>query len=193
MAETVKLLRSTVPTTVNLECLVPENLVDVTINGDSSRIQEALINLTNNAVQAMEEVGNLTITMERTSLTHSDIPVRSHCAPGRYVKLSVKDTGCGMSKDVIEKIFDPFFTTKDVDQGTGMGLSTVQGIVEQHKGFVQVSSELGEGSVFELFFPETAAVDEVPLLNDDDGLPRGSERILLLTMMNYWPAWGKCC
>lgn len=105
VAETVKLLRSTVPTTVNLECLVPENLVDVTINGDSSRIQEALINLTNNAVQAMEEVGNLTITMERTSLTHSDIPVRSHCAPGRYVKLSVKDTGCGMSKDVIEKIF----------------------------------------------------------------------------------------
>lgn len=61
-----------------------------------------------------------------------------------------------------------------------MGLSTVQGIVEQHKGFVQVSSELGEGSVFELFFPETAAVDEVPLLNDDDGLPRGSERILFV-------------
>lgn len=178
--ETVKLLRSTIPTTVTLNYLVPNDLAEVTINGDSTRIQEALINLCNNAVQAMDEKGELSISMTRLSLLPSDIPAHSQCQPGNYALLSVSDTGCGMSEEVVEKIFDPFFTTKDVDQGTGMGLSTVQGIVKQHKGFIKVHSTSGHGSRFDLFFPEVTPVNHQHLLDEETNLPRGSERILMV-------------
>lgn len=178
--ETVKLLRSTIPTTVKLNYQVPKDFSELTINGDSTRIQEALINLCNNAVQAMDETGELTISMTRRSLLPSEIPAHSQCQPGNYALLSVSDTGCGMSEEVIGKIFDPFFTTKDVDQGTGMGLSTVQGIVKQHKGFIKVHSASGYGSTFDLFFPEAIPVSTQFSLDEETKLPRGTERVLVV-------------
>jgi len=178
--ETVKLLRSTIPTTVTLNFSIPPDFKELAINGDSTRIQEALINLCNNAVQAMDETGELTISLTRRSLLPSEIPVHSQCPPGNYVLLSVADTGCGMSNEVLEKIFDPFFTTKDVDQGTGMGLSTVQGIVKQHKGFIKVHSASGFGSTFDLFFPEAIAVSTLHHVDEETNLPRGTERVLLV-------------
>lgn len=178
--ETVKLLRSTIPTTVKLNYSIPHDLAELTINGDSTRIQEALINLCNNAVQAMEETGELTISMTRRSILPSEIPAHSLCQPGDYALLSVTDTGCGMSDEVVEKIFDPFFTTKDVDQGTGMGLSTVQGIVKQHKGFIKVHSVSGVGSTFDIFIPEAVAISAQLHVDEEIQLPRGTERVLLV-------------
>jgi signal transduction histidine kinase/ActR/RegA family two-component response regulator len=178
--ETVKLLRSTIPTTVKLNYSVPQDFAELTINGDSTRVQEALINLCNNAVQAMDETGELTITMTRRSLLPSEIPAHSQCQPGNYALLSVSDTGCGMSEEIVEKIFDPFFTTKAVDQGTGMGLSTVQGIVKQHKGFINVHSASGFGSTFDLFFPEAIAIPAQFPMDEEIKLPRGTERVLVV-------------
>lgn len=180
LEETVQLLRSTIPTTVDLDYSVPEDVLETTIEGDSTRIQEALINLCNNAVQAMDEKGRLSVGLTRTELAAEDIPIGSHQRPGSYVQLSVTDTGCGMSAEVIEKIFDPFFTTKDVDQGTGMGLSTVHGIIEQHKGFIKVLSNPGQGATFNLFFPEVSSAELQQPLSEDNDLPRGSERILFV-------------
>jgi signal transduction histidine kinase len=180
VAETVQLLRSTIPTTVNLICRIPEELSETVVEGDSTRIQEALINLCNNAVQAMDEKGDLTIDLSKKEVRPAEVPAGSPCRAGAYVRLSVADTGCGMPPAVMEKIFDPFFTTKDVDQGTGMGLSTVHGIVEQHKGFVSVSSTPGRGSVFDLFLPESDATGLFPARRESNDLPRGFERILFV-------------
>jgi len=151
--ETIDLLRSTFPSTVNLQqntCNISE---DITIDASSSKIQECLINLCNNAVHAMDEKGDLFISLASVVLKQTDISAQYKSKPGHYAKLSVQDNGIGMSGETVKKIFDLFFTTKPVDEGTGVGLSTVQGVVDQCGGLIKVDSTLGEGTTFELFFP----------------------------------------
>jgi CheY-like chemotaxis protein len=99
--------------------------------------------------------------------------------PGRYVRLIVRDTGTGMSADVMDRIFDPFFTTKKVGEGTGLGLSVVHGIVTQHDGSITVESEPGIGSVFTVYFPRITGGPEIEEISDDE-IPTGSERILFI-------------
>lgn len=150
--ETLDLLQSTLPTSVTLDYQSPPTGT-MMIYAEPSRMQEALINLCNNAVQAMDEKGRLEIRLEQVELTQNDIPAQYNCSPGPYIQLAVKDTGCGMDKTILDKIFDPFFTTKSVGKGTGMGLATVQGIVDQHDGMIRVESAPEKGSTFKLFFP----------------------------------------
>ena len=180
VGETLKLMRSTIPTTVNLRTHISDETTTVSIEGDASRIQEVLINLCNNAVQSMDESGDLTIRMSRVELEQYDIPARFNCASGSYVYLSFEDSGCGMSADVQERIFDPFFTTKSVNQGTGMGLSTVLGIIEQHKGLIKVQSVEGRGTIFHLYFPVLLHIESLNTEESDLGLPKGTERILFV-------------
>ncbi len=177
--ETCKLLRSTMPTSVELE-FHSSSLPEMAIQADSTRIQEALLNLCNNAVHAMNEKGTLTISLHTTHLDMADIPAQFDCQPGLFAELTIKDTGSGMTPEIIDKIFDPFFTTKDVDEGTGMGLATVLGIVEQHEGLIKVASEPGEGTTFALYFPVAEAGHQQPDLQAVSSLPRGSERLLLI-------------
>jgi len=177
--ETVKLLRSTIPSTVKLKRVTSNDSNKATINADSSRIQEALINLCNNAVQAMNEKGDLTISLEVIKLSPEDIPGSRTDSPESYAKLSVQDNGTGMSEEIKEKIFDLFFTTKDVNKGTGIGLSTVQGIVDQHDGFIKVKSTLGEGSTFHIYFPVVEKNYE-ERVQTTSSLPRGNEKVLYL-------------
>ncbi len=108
------------------------------ITADPSQLNQVLVNLVVNAIQAMPDGGTLTIE------TSSD---------GDNVKLTVKDTGIGMSKEIIKQIFVPFFTTKDIDQGTGLGLPVIHGIIASHGGKIEVDSTEGKGSVFEVSFP----------------------------------------
>lgn len=178
--ETLKLLRSTVPSTVALNYRPQPTAEDAMVKADSTRIQEALINLCNNAVQAMDESGELAIGLKITALQQDDIPVRYSCAPGSYVCLEVKDTGCGMTAEIIEKIFDPFFTTKEVDKGTGMGLSTVQGIVEQHNGLIKVQSQPDNGTMFELFLPLAGEPESFQEQAEEVEPLVGTEKILFL-------------
>lgn len=177
--ETYRLLFSTIPSTVKLRRVISAESVNATLKADASRIQEILINLCNNAVHAMDEKGDLTIGLEIFAVQTEDIPAQYRCLPGRYAKLSVSDTGCGMSAETLERIFDPFFTTKGAHKGTGLGLSTVQGIVDQHGGFIKVASALGQGSSFTLFFPlvETPVVEISPPVQP---LPKGDERIMFV-------------
>ncbi|MCD6580516.1 MAG: ABC transporter substrate-binding protein [Desulfuromusa sp.] len=189
MDETLKLLQLTIPSTINVRQTVSMSSRDVAIHGDSSQIQEILINLYNNAVYAMDEEGDLTISIDMVDLEQKDIPAQYQCLPGCYAKLSVQDSGCGMSTEIIGKIFDLFFTTKEVDEGTGVGLSTVQGIVDQHDGLIKVVSSLGEGTTFELFFPiiERRQKERIPVVQE---LPKGTEKILFLDddemIANVW-------
>lgn len=151
--ETLNLLHSTLPATINLQY---ENHLDSdneNIEADPGQIQEALLNICNNAVHAMDEEGKLNIELSQVDVTQDTIPDMYECRAGRYIRLEISDTGSGMDNALRERIFDPFFTTKEVGKGTGMGLATVQGIVIQHQGFIQVRSSPGKGTTFSLYFP----------------------------------------
>lgn len=174
--ETITLLHSTFPSTVNLQQTCRS---DVTINADPSQLQEVLINLCNNAIHAMDEEGDLTVSLEVVDLKREDIPAQTPCAAGDYARISVQDTGSGITAETQKKIFDPFFTTKGVGKGTGMGLSTVQGIIDQHNGLIKVTSELGVGTTFDLYFPLTERMKEEHNLTVVS-FPPGIEKILFV-------------
>jgi CheY-like chemotaxis protein len=126
---------------------------------DEPSIQQALINLVLNARDAMPNGGPIRITTRLVTLDDADARHKIEARPGRFVCLTVSDTGCGMTPEVLDRIFDPFFTTKEIGKGTGLGLSTAHGIIQQHKGWIEVTSERGVGSTFSVFLP---ASDEVP-------------------------------
>ncbi len=125
-----------------------------TVRGDPTQIHQILLNLCVNARDAMPEGGTITMGTKVVEVDGSFSGVFTEATAGRYVVLSVGDTGVGMPPDVLDRIFDPFFTTKGPDQGTGLGLSTVVGIVKGHGGFVNVRSTQGEGSTFEVYLPD---------------------------------------
>jgi PAS domain S-box-containing protein len=178
--ETISLLKSTLPATVALQKGYSPDCNETLINADASQIQEVLINLCNNAIQAMQEKGELKIQLKPVELTQKEIPAQYDCLPGRYAKLSVQDSGCGMPAEMLDKIFDPFYTTKEAYEGAGMGLATVQGIVAQHGGIIKVNSVPDQGTVFNLYFPiiEQTYIDESE--EENTTLPRGTERILFV-------------
>ncbi|WP_092344088.1 hybrid sensor histidine kinase/response regulator [Desulfuromusa kysingii] len=178
--ETLNLLRATIPTSINLHQSVSSECSDAAIIGDLSLIQESLFNLCNNAVQAMDGVGDLSLKVETVYLQQQDIPSQDKSSPGQYCRISVEDTGCGLADDIMDKIFDPFFTTKAVGQGTGMGLATVLGIIDQHGGIIKVHTELGKGSTFELYFPLTEAPQEVMVLPPPVYTTQDTGRILFV-------------
>ena len=171
--ETLKLVKVTMPTSIELQCLATTDVLGATIRANSNRLQEILINLINNAIHAMEEKGILTVSLNKVVRDGTDGPPHL----GSFACISVQDTGCGMDTDTLNKIFDPFYTTKEVDKGTGLGLSTVKGIVEQHGGQIMVESAPGHGTKFELFFPLVELV-ESEQTKGDMGLLPGTEKIL---------------
>ena len=123
---------------------------------DPGQVEQVLLNLGVNARDAMPKGGKLIIEMTNVDVAQKDIPaVFTGVHAGRFVRLAVTDTGCGMPPDVLAKIFQPFFTTKAAGKGTGLGLAIVYGIIKQCGGFIQVRSEIDKGTTFEVFLPET--------------------------------------
>lgn len=176
--ETLKLLRSTSPTTIRINYRA-DDVAKLTVKADPGRIQEILLNLYTNAAHAMDESGTIEICLDQARLDAADIPAQYECLPGYYAKMTFSDDGCGMEPEVLEKMFDPFYTTKEIHEGTGMGLSTVQEIIDQHGGLIRVESRPGQGSKFELFFPLTDFLEGAPQLQDEV-TTRGTENILLV-------------
>jgi two-component system, cell cycle sensor histidine kinase and response regulator CckA len=148
------------------------------ILADRTQIEQVLLNLLLNASQAMPRGGRLWLATEVVELSGDE--ARPHGKPpGRYVRLSVRDSGTGMPKEIQDRIFEPFFTTKDRGQGTGLGLASAYGIVQNHGGFFTVASEVGAGSTFAVHLPATDAAAS-PLPGPASGLPRGSGTILVV-------------
>lgn len=148
---------------------------------DPGQIEQILMNLAVNARDAMPEGGMLTIETANVSLGEEYARTHTDVSPGDYVMFAVSDTGWGMTPDVLSRVFDPFFTTKEKGVGTGLGLSTVFGIVKQHRGHVSAYSEIGRGSTFKLYLPRVHGIPE-PQSKEPSRLPRptGTETILLV-------------
>jgi len=175
--EALKLLRASLPSTVEIR---QEILSDSAMLADPTQIHQVLMNLGTNAGHAMSENGGVL----EVSLTDEELDVdftapQDGMAPGSYIKLTVSDTGRGMSSQVLEKIFDPYFTTKEEGEGTGMGLSVVHGIVKNCGGTVTVYSDPGKGTTFNVFLPIIDTKGE-PQAATDKPLPTGTERILFV-------------
>ncbi|HEU6437038.1 MAG TPA: response regulator [Nitratidesulfovibrio sp.] len=149
--ETVRLLRATLPANVDIRL----NLAETgPILANLSQLQQVIMNLGGNAAHAMRERGGvLELALDAVELDEDEAAARSLPAPGGYARLRVRDTGHGIPADILENIFDPFFTTKKPDEGTGMGLALVHGIVTAHGGCVSVQSTVGVGTEFEVLLP----------------------------------------
>jgi PAS domain S-box-containing protein len=151
VSETLELLVASLPGDIRLNLRLEAG--DAAVIGDATYLHQVTMNLCTNGLQAMARGGVLGVTLERTELTHHRTFLRGALAPGSYVRLAVNDTGAGISPDLLERIFDPFFTTKSVGEGTGLGLSMVHGIVADLGGAIDVHSEPGVGTLFEVFLP----------------------------------------
>ena len=149
--EVVKIARETFPRSITIDTAVPKNLWAIT--ADPTQLHQVLLNLSLNARDAMEDGGTLAFAAENVTLDEHYARLHIDAKQGRYVALSVTDTGAGIPRDILEKIFDPFFTTKPPGKGTGLGLSTVQAIVRGHGGFINVYTEQRRGTAFRVYLP----------------------------------------
>jgi PAS domain S-box-containing protein len=175
--EALKLMQSSLPANIQVEAAIK---ADRPVLGDPSQIHQIIMNLCTNAYHAMQPSGGvLGVSLEQVVVDPSAEVGILDLIPGRYLQLTVSDTGAGISPAVIDRIFDPYFTTKDKVKGTGLGLAVVHGIVKRHGGEITVESRVGEGTRFRVFLPisgdETAESGRHPV-----SLPRGSEHVLLV-------------
>lgn len=174
-----ELLRRTLAGEIEIETIATPDLWACLI--DASQLENALLNLSINARDAMPSGGKLTIETANIYLDATYIGQNMDVEEGGYVLVAVSDTGVGMDEQTIARAFEPFFTTKDVGKGSGLGLSMVYGFVKQSRGHIKIYSEVGQGTTVKLYLPRTAA-DAVPLARDVDvgELPHGDEKILLV-------------
>jgi len=173
------MLRRLVGADVTLESELDPGLWHVL--ADPGQLEQVLVNLVINARDALPDGGRVTVTTANLHLTATDDARGNGVRPGAYVTLSVSDTGVGMDVPTQARIFDPFFTTKESGQGTGLGLSTVYGIVEQSGGHIEVESAPGQGATFTIFLPRhTGALAAAAGPTDRRSFPRGTETLLLV-------------
>ncbi len=176
--EAIKLLKSVIPATIEIRQNIDPDAGHVL--ADPTQIHQIIMNLATNAYHAMEKSGGtLELTLRQEETDDDDLNISSDIRSGTYIRLTMSDSGHGMSKAVTEKIFDPYFTTKEIGKGSGMGLAVVHGIVKNHGGAITVDSQPGKGSVFTIRLP---AITEKPAskIRTRAELLFGNETILLV-------------
>lgn len=177
--EALRLLQASLPSTIEIR----QDIRDCgAVLADPSQIHQVIMNLGTNAYQAMGELGGLLeVSMEVVDLDAKSIKSYPELQIGRFVEMTIRDTGCGMDPTTAERIFDPYFTTKGVGEGTGMGLATVHGIVTGLGGAIKVNSEPGKGSTFRVFLPRhDDSISEESELERETSELRGNEHILVV-------------
>ena len=164
----LRLVRATLPATITVRQSLDE--ISQPVLADPTHVHQIILNLASNAADAMKANGGLLdIRLDQVIAEDQMIARVPELSPGPYSRLTVRDTGCGMDDRILDRIFDPFFTTKEVGVGTGMGLAAVHGIVRRYGGAIDVSSELGRGSTFEIYLPLWSGEDQ-------EGLKGGAAR-----------------
>jgi len=152
------------------------------IEADIGMLEQVLMNLAVNARDAMTKGGSLTIATTLVDMDVEAAKLNSERRLGKFVKLSVADTGIGMDDSILKRIFEPFFTTKEIGKGTGLGLPTIHGIVKQHQGWIEVQSRPGHGTIFDVFLPTSSELALAPIETHASPLPapRGQGTLLLV-------------
>jgi len=173
----MKMIRRVIGEHITVDFICGRNLGIV--HADKGQVEQIIMNLCVNARDAMPDAGKILIKTENVKLDEQYCSTHAQAKPGRYVRLSVTDTGCGMNAETLSKVFEPFFTTKELGKGTGLGLATIYGLVKQHHGTVDVYSEIDQGTTFKVYLPvveraATSAEDEIKV-----PVPKGTETILL--------------
>jgi NO-binding membrane sensor protein with MHYT domain/nitrogen-specific signal transduction histidine kinase len=178
VAETLELLRGLLPASIRLESSAPA--LPLIVLGDATQLHQVVMNVCRNAIQAMSATGTLRVALEAADLSAERALSHGRLGPGRFVRLTIQDSGSGMAPETLARIFEPFFTTKEIGRGTGLGLSLVYSIVTDTGGAIDVRSALDQGSTFTIYLARAeatlAAAGETAA-----PLPRGNgERVLLV-------------
>lgn len=156
LSDIQKMIQQTLPKSITIETDIPKDLW--LIAGDATQLHQVLMNLCVNARDAMPQGGTLTITAENLQVDEALARLHLDATVGQYVVITIADTGTGIAPAILHRIFDPFFTTKPLGQGTGLGLSAVMGIVRRHGGFIDVLSQVNQGSQFKVYLPANQAI-----------------------------------
>jgi len=174
--EALKLLRATLPSSIEIKSVIDSNAF---VLSDATQLHQILMNLCTNARKAMVDGGILRVSLKEADLDEEFISRNLGVAVGRYLQLTVSDTGVGIPESIRGKIFDPFFTTRDKGEGTGLGLSVVHGIVKECQGLITVTSEVGRGSTFNVYLPIIKSGSDDTAIQED-ALKGGGERIMFV-------------
>jgi CheY-like chemotaxis protein len=173
------IIKNTFPKNIRLQFTISNDTW--MILGDPTQVHQILLNLSVNARDAMPNGGNLTIGIDNCELDEQYAAMNLKAKAGRYVNITVTDSGTGIPQGILDKIFDPFFTTKEINDGTGLGLSTVMAIVKSHGGIINVYSETGKGTTFKVYLPATELSTEAQLkLTQQITVPRGKGETVLI-------------
>jgi CheY-like chemotaxis protein len=174
-----RMLARTIREDIRLECLYADPLPFV--QADPGMLEQVLLNLVVNARDAMPHGGDLRIATEQRRFGAAQAQANPEARAGEFVCLSVSDTGTGIAPEHLPRVFEPFFTTKEPDKGTGLGLATVYGIVKQHQGWIELTSQLGAGTRFNIFLPAIPPpASTAGACKAESTLRKGTERILLV-------------
>ena len=176
ISEIREFARNTFPKSIEIQVGLPDNLR--LINADATQIHQVLMNLCVNARDAMPHGGTLSIEAENIDIDENYTRMNFDASVGNYVLITVADTGTGIEKETLERIFEPFFTTKEQGKGTGLGLSTTIGIIKSHGGFIQVDSEVGQGTKFQVYLPASQTVEVVG--DEQNEIPLGNGELILI-------------
>jgi CheY-like chemotaxis protein len=176
--DTIKMMRSVLPTTIDIR----QDLLDHgMVMADPTQIHQVMLNLCTNAAHAMDKTGGvMEVRLRRLNIDEGTQSPEPNLPLGSYLRLSVSDTGHGMSPEVMARIFDPYFTTKEIGKGTGLGLAVVHGIVQSHGGTITCTSTPGKGTTFDIYLPEILSEEVVVRHHEEKSLPMGTERILFV-------------
>lgn len=176
----LKMIKRLIGENINIVTELDENLWN--IDADESNLEQALVNLVVNASDAMPDGGTLTIRTENALFSEAESKTIRYGKPGKFVRLSIIDTGGGIPEEMLDQIFEPFFTTKEVGKGTGLGLSVVYGIIKKHNGWIDVQSEVDSGSVFDIYLPASDSATFEPRVSDiqPEYAHRGSGETILV-------------
>jgi two-component system cell cycle sensor histidine kinase/response regulator CckA len=178
MRDMVNIIRETFPKNITTRREAPPGVW--LVSGDATQLHQVLLNLCVNARDAMPEGGTLTLELENVQIDETLARMNPDASPGRYVVLSVTDTGTGIPPENLDKVFDPFFTTKELGKGTGLGLSTVIGIVKSHRGFATLNSKVSRGTQFRVYLPACEAPPDAGPPLKPESLPHGQGELVLI-------------
>lgn len=177
LGEIQQIANRTFPKSIAIQIELPDLALNL-VYADATQLHQVLMNLCVNARDAMPDGGVLTISASNVLIDESYARTQLDAEPGTYVMITIADTGTGIPPEIVDRIFDPFFTTKEVGKGTGLGLSTVLGIVKNHAGFVEVASQIGQGTCFKIYLPTTGAMPSAPIAALE--LPLGHGELILV-------------